>query len=153
MADVGVPIESEITTESPELVQGNTEIFESPLKKQRKEESNTEKHKRMDRLENRLGGILCCAVCLDLPNSAVFQVIYFRCYTLSALNISLLHMLNSVAKSAWFPCSGSGLHTHIKIFMFFTSMIHVFNKPWFSILLLTYVVGYYQLERYSLKWW
>lgn len=82
MADVGVPIESEVTTESTELTQNNTEIFESPLKKQRKEDSNTEKHKRMDRLENRLGGILCCAVCLDLPNSTVFQVIYFCCYTL-----------------------------------------------------------------------
>ena len=82
MADVGVPIESEVTTESIELGQANAEIFESPLKKQRKEDSNTEKHKRMDRLENRLGGILCCAVCLDLPNSAVFQVIYFCCYSL-----------------------------------------------------------------------
>jgi len=26
-----------------------------------------------DKLERRLGGILCCAVCMDLPNSAVFQ--------------------------------------------------------------------------------
>lgn len=73
MADVGVPIESEITTESTELVQVNNEIFERPVKKQRKDECVIEKKKRMDRLENRLGGILCCAVCLDLPNSAVFQ--------------------------------------------------------------------------------
>lgn len=27
-----------------------------------------------DKLEQRLGGILCCAVCLDLPKSSVFQV-------------------------------------------------------------------------------
>lgn len=27
-----------------------------------------------DRLEFRLGGILCCAVCLDLPPAAVYQV-------------------------------------------------------------------------------
>lgn len=27
-----------------------------------------------DKLEQRLGGILCCAVCLDLPRSAVYQV-------------------------------------------------------------------------------
>ena len=26
-----------------------------------------------DKLEQRLGGILCCAVCLDLPKSAVYQ--------------------------------------------------------------------------------
>ena len=84
MADVGVPIESEVvTTESNELVQVNNEMFsERPVKKQRKDDSSIgEKNKRMDRLENRLGGILCCAVCLDLPNSAVFQVIYFRCFT------------------------------------------------------------------------
>jgi hypothetical protein len=28
-----------------------------------------------EKLEHRLGGILCCAVCLDLPRSAVYQVI------------------------------------------------------------------------------
>lgn len=27
-----------------------------------------------NKLETRLGGILCCAVCLDLPRSAVYQV-------------------------------------------------------------------------------
>lgn len=27
-----------------------------------------------DKLEHRLGGILCCAVCLDLPQAAVYQV-------------------------------------------------------------------------------
>ena len=26
-----------------------------------------------DKLEQRLGGILCCAVCLDLPKAAVYQ--------------------------------------------------------------------------------
>lgn len=26
------------------------------------------------KLEHRLGGILCCAVCLDLPRSAIYQV-------------------------------------------------------------------------------
>lgn len=26
------------------------------------------------KLEERLGGILCCAVCLDLPRAAVYQV-------------------------------------------------------------------------------
>lgn len=27
-----------------------------------------------EKLEHRLGGILCCAVCLDLPRSAIYQV-------------------------------------------------------------------------------
>lgn len=30
-------------------------------------------------LEDRLGGILCCAVCLDLPRAAVYQVSYLNC--------------------------------------------------------------------------
>lgn len=30
---------------------------------------------RPEKLEHRLGGILCCAVCLDLPKSAIYQVI------------------------------------------------------------------------------
>ncbi|KAK8775705.1 hypothetical protein V5799_030952 [Amblyomma americanum] len=31
-----------------------------------------------DKLEHRLGGILCCAVCLDLPRSAIYQVTWHR---------------------------------------------------------------------------
>lgn len=27
-------------------------------------------------LEHRLGGILCCTVCLDLPKAAIYQVTY-----------------------------------------------------------------------------
>lgn len=30
-----------------------------------------------DKLEQRLGGILCCAVCLDLPRAAVYQVCFW----------------------------------------------------------------------------
>lgn len=30
-----------------------------------------------EKLELRLGGILSCAVCLDLPRTAMFQVIFF----------------------------------------------------------------------------
>jgi hypothetical protein len=30
--------------------------------------------KLQDKLENRLNGILCCAVCLDLPRNAIYQV-------------------------------------------------------------------------------
>lgn len=33
-----------------------------------------DKQTALDKLENRLGGILCCAVCLDLPRSAIYQV-------------------------------------------------------------------------------
>lgn len=33
-----------------------------------------DKQTALDKLEHRLGGILCCAVCLDLPRSAIYQV-------------------------------------------------------------------------------
>lgn len=36
-----------------------------------------------DKLEHRLGGILCCAVCLDLPRSAIYQVTLLFHYTRS----------------------------------------------------------------------
>lgn len=44
-----------------------------------------------DSLEERLNGILCCAVCLDLPKSAVYQVIYFLnfSFNLNTLYFSL----------------------------------------------------------------
>ncbi|XP_039758948.1 cysteine and histidine-rich protein 1 homolog isoform X2 [Pararge aegeria] len=41
---------------------------EGPSPKKRKTEGEE-----IDKLEHRLGGILCCAVCLDLPQAAVYQ--------------------------------------------------------------------------------
>jgi hypothetical protein len=58
-------------------------IMEEPEQKKRKSEDVIEKgpttSKRpkseiVEKLENRLGGILCCAVCLDLPKTAMYQV-------------------------------------------------------------------------------
>ncbi|CAH2042759.1 unnamed protein product, partial [Iphiclides podalirius] len=43
---------------------------DAPLAKKRKILSEREQS---DKLEHRLGGILCCAVCLDLPPGAVYQ--------------------------------------------------------------------------------
>lgn len=40
-----------------------------------------------DSLEERLNGILCCAVCLDLPKSAVYQVIHFFYFSFNLLFI------------------------------------------------------------------
>lgn len=42
--------------------------------KQGKEPQASVKQESMEKLEYRLGGILCCAVCLDLPKSAIYQV-------------------------------------------------------------------------------
>lgn len=53
-----------------------TEDFE-PDKKRRKTTTTQradDATKTEQKLEHRLGGILCCAVCLDLPRAAVYQV-------------------------------------------------------------------------------
>lgn len=49
------------------------EDFLEPDKKRRKV-VRADGNKTEQKLEHRLGGILCCAVCLDLPRSAVYQV-------------------------------------------------------------------------------
>lgn len=53
---------------SAELME--SQVGEPPKKKCRINEANDQKH---EKLEQRLGGILCCAVCLDLPRSAIYQ--------------------------------------------------------------------------------
>jgi hypothetical protein len=78
MADVNLASSSDVVIESRDSIETGNEAFEPASKKQRKEENNVEKTKNADeRLETRLGGILCCSVCLDLPSSAVYQVSYF----------------------------------------------------------------------------
>jgi hypothetical protein len=49
------------------------ESFPEPDKKRRKTRTD-DITKTEQKLEHRLGGILCCAVCLDLPRAAVYQV-------------------------------------------------------------------------------
>lgn len=53
------------------LNQIKDEIVE-PLKKKLKTDGKTDI--KGEKLEHRLGGILCCAVCLDLPRNSIFQV-------------------------------------------------------------------------------
>ena len=66
MADVSVEnIETQIVDEE------NNEVEEPEKKKPKLENSGKKKGYN---LEDRLNGILCCAVCLDLPNVAVYQV-------------------------------------------------------------------------------
>lgn len=80
MADVNLSSGHQSTMVTIDTGSGSDQLDEAPAKKMRKlfektDLSNTNEKgmKAMERLENRLGGILCCAVCLDLPNSAVFQ--------------------------------------------------------------------------------
>lgn len=53
-----------------EAVEKKDEIVEPETKKMKLSAPSG----KSDKLEQRLGGILCCAVCLDLPISAVYQV-------------------------------------------------------------------------------
>lgn len=50
---------------------------EPDVKRQKLDTSNPTKVKKLD-LPSRLGGILCCAVCLDLPKAAMYQVSVFK---------------------------------------------------------------------------
>lgn len=51
----------------------NTPSDEPPTKKQMLDHPSTSSSV-CEKLESRLGGILCCAVCLDLPKTAMYQV-------------------------------------------------------------------------------
>lgn len=54
----------------PEEQENNEEIYEPEVKRKKTEKSA---EAIAEKLEQRLGGILCCAVCLDLPRAAVYQ--------------------------------------------------------------------------------
>lgn len=68
---VGTPAAAAATPMREDLEKA--EDFLEPDKKRRKV-VRADGNKTEQKLEHRLGGILCCAVCLDLPRSAVYQV-------------------------------------------------------------------------------
>lgn len=68
-ATISVPSSS-----SQQSSDGVNTIDDEPEKKRQKMDSHPMKVKKLEKLENRLGGILCCAVCLDLPRAAMYQV-------------------------------------------------------------------------------
>lgn len=47
--------------------------FDEPESKRQKLDTSM-KGKKFEKLESRLGSVLCCAVCLDLPKTAMYQV-------------------------------------------------------------------------------
>jgi hypothetical protein len=63
-----------IPSSSQQSADGVVSSADEPEKKRQKLDSNPTKVKKLEKLENRLGGILCCAVCLDLPRAAMYQV-------------------------------------------------------------------------------
>ena len=73
MADVvSTPLS---VAEKQKIMEENDDIDEPNTKKARIEPLSTNS---AFKLEDRLNGILCCAVCLDLPTVAVYQVCFCR---------------------------------------------------------------------------
>lgn len=73
MADTEAGSSSTVTVEAiVEKPIEKSEDFSEPEIKKRK--LSNEPDSKPDKLELRLGGILCCAVCLDLPRAAIYQV-------------------------------------------------------------------------------
>ena len=70
MAEVAGPSFMDLS-DTRQLIENTMETFEPELKKPRLE---NKENIPLYKLEDRLNGILCCAVCLDLPNVAVYQV-------------------------------------------------------------------------------
>lgn len=68
---------SEITSQSNIEESEKPDDFSEPEIKKRKISSNKTEEKIYNLVE-RLGGILCCAVCLDLPRTAIYQVRFFN---------------------------------------------------------------------------
>ncbi|CAG2174749.1 unnamed protein product [Oppiella nova] len=80
-------ITEEIVSEMSDAISDHSDRYgsQSPKKRLKTEASigdhSDDKHKHLvmkDKLEHRLGGILCCAVCLDLPKSGIFQFCFIQ---------------------------------------------------------------------------
>ncbi|CRL02418.1 CLUMA_CG015397, isoform A [Clunio marinus] len=69
------PVEQSASISIPTSSQtaDNNVSSDEPEKKRQKLDIGSLKVKKLEKLENRLGGILCCAVCLDLPRAAMYQ--------------------------------------------------------------------------------
>lgn len=64
-----------------DVAEDKNDEFQEPNAKKRKLSSPQQKgsddpNSKKDKLAERLGGILCCAVCLDLPKASVYQVCF-----------------------------------------------------------------------------
>lgn len=83
---------SEITSQGIEETEKQDDFAEPEVKK-RKISSNKPEEKIYNLVE-RLGGILCCAVCLDLPRNAIYQVRKFSLiHFFSIITINLVHQI------------------------------------------------------------
>ena len=90
MAEVAGPSMQIAPENSPEPIE-SPDGGEPEAKKPKLESESSQKEYR---LEERLNGILCCAVCLDLPTVAVYQVGREWIPHCSENDISFLFMLH-----------------------------------------------------------
>lgn len=63
---------SQSQQQQAETDNNNMQNFDEPEAK--KQKLDTSVKKKLEKLESRLGSVLCCAVCLDLPKTAMYQV-------------------------------------------------------------------------------
>lgn len=63
---------TEISSQTMEEIEKQDDFAEPEIKKRKVSSNKTEE--KIYNLVERLGGILCCAVCLDLPRTAIYQV-------------------------------------------------------------------------------
>lgn len=68
------PVEPNVLIPTSSQQTADVVSADEPEKKRQKLDTSPMKAKKLEKLENRLGGILCCAVCLDLPRAAMYQV-------------------------------------------------------------------------------
>lgn len=84
-ATISIPTSSSVMPQQQQSIVENTEAdnnnmptiskkdFDEPETKRQKMDTSI-KVKKLEKLESRLGSVLCCAVCLDLPKTAMYQV-------------------------------------------------------------------------------
>lgn len=88
-----------------------SEDFSEPELKKRK--LSNEPDSKPDKLELRLGGILCCAVCLDLPRAAIYQVSFnLQLFTTVINDMHNLIFWNWTLNSNYYISTLFCLHCH-----------------------------------------
>ena len=79
MSEIGATASTNDSNEAAVAVKEELGDMDEPDAKKPKLASAEQKETIIEKLEQRLGGILCCTVCLDLPKSAIYQVRVLLC--------------------------------------------------------------------------
>lgn len=87
MSSSQIAVEESDNNNTSSMSKQQQKEFDEPESKRQKLDTSM-KGKKFEKLESRLGSVLCCAVCLDLPKTAMYQVSTskFHPFCLSMLN-------------------------------------------------------------------